>query len=89
MKIISNNDYQDFISDRNKVRELSKEIIRLKKENGKLKEDFVSRYKYVITGEECGMTNFVHLYIDGKDIPIRKSLIFNGSIDGITVEIND
>jgi hypothetical protein len=89
MKIISNNDYQDFISDRNEVRELSKEIIKLKKQNKKLKENFISRYKYVITGEDYGASNIVHLYIDGKDIPIRKSLNFNGSIEGITIEIND
>jgi TusA-related sulfurtransferase len=66
---------------RNKIFEVNKEILDVKVENKKIKEDFTKNYHYVLTVDKN--EEHVHLYQDGKEIKWLMSVKFESNIDSV------
>jgi len=85
-----NNECLALIKDlRDIIFEVNKEILDVKAENKKIKEDFTKNYHYVLTVDKN--LKYIHLYQDGHEIKFVKSIEFEATIDSVptfNIEVN-
>ena len=85
-----NNECLALIRDlRDKIFEVNKEILDVKAENKKIKEEFTKNYHYVLTVDKT--SRYIHLYQDGQEIERIQSIDFKASMDSFptfNIEVN-